>query len=107
MVLGNPPHSQLYLSSVRSLVLVPLPFTPLTLIPLYYVQYRHWHSSIAALPVGSLAALPGRFACVSAPGCVVHVVLYLKIIILFFTGPPLVELYTGAGTGTRVPSTVR
>jgi hypothetical protein len=46
MVLGIPPHSHSYFPLSRSLILIPLPFTPLTLIPLYYVQARY--SSVAA-----------------------------------------------------------
>jgi hypothetical protein len=37
MVLGIPPHSHSYFPLSRSLILIPLPFSPLTLIPLYYV----------------------------------------------------------------------
>ena len=50
MVLGIPPHSHSYFPLSRSLILITLPFTPLTLIPLYYIQARY--SSVAAL--GSL-----------------------------------------------------
>ena len=65
MVLGIPPHSHSYFPLSRSLILIPLPFTPLTLIPLYYAQARH--SSVAALGPGLLIAHPNSiylvFAC--------------------------------------------
>ena len=48
--LGIPPHSHSYFPLSRSLILIPLPFTPLTLILLHYGQARY--SSVAAL--GSL-----------------------------------------------------
>jgi hypothetical protein len=68
MVLGIPPHSHSYFPLSRSLILIPLPSTPLTLIPLYYVQARY--SSVAA--PGSLAyqqgLLWGNGECLRDPG---------------------------------------
>ena len=53
MVLGTPPHSHSYIFPLpRSLIWVPLPPTPLALIPFYFVQALAHEHVIAAL--GSL-----------------------------------------------------
>ena len=68
MVLGTPPHYHSYFPLSRSLIFIPSPFTPLTLIPLHHAQARH--SSVL----------------IAAPGSLVY---------QHFSHPPLVQISSG------------